>query len=1128
MTLAALPQISVPDPRANQRAASDPASSVWVNASAGSGKTTILTARVMRLLLEGVKPEKILCLTYTRAGAAEMANRVTKELSKWATCDDDALDADLDRLQNKAPTGKQRRAARRLFARVLACPGGLRIRTIHSFCQEILSRFPLEAGLPPHFSLIDEQDLAALSNEVLDDLLREAAENPEGNLAQALAVLVAAQGEHGFTKMLHEVMRARLTEAAIKAGGEEKLIARIRGFLQLGPEDKAESFRREVTEKISEANLRQLASWLVEGSARYKKRGEDILRFLENPQAQRPQWFDKYLAFFLTKENLPLSDSYVASKEIRACHPEIDALCAHEAMRLQLLLERIEAAEIAEVTESVLFFGTRFAENLATRKAARDVLDYDDLIHFTEALLSKPGIEPWILYKLDNGIDHILVDEAQDTSRAQWNIVQALTAEFFAGTGAQGNKTRTLFVVGDEKQSIFSFQNADPEAFFSLRSFFDRRLAETGKKLEKIGLHTSFRSAPAILRAVDAVFAQEGARKGVSFDPVTHSAYGRDKIGHVEVWPLLKALSDETGNDGVWDMPTGYEEEHDPQAELARQIALKIKGWMTHKELLPGADRPIEAGDIMILLRRRGRFADLMVRALKVHGVPVTGVDRMRLISQLPVMDLLAMLRFVLLPEDDLNLAALLRGPLLGISEEQLMELAIGRKDTLWQSVKSAPAFKAIYDYLSARLNEADFSTPFAFLSQILNASCPANAVSGRKALWARLGDEALDPVEELLNEAQNFGMRHSPSLQNFLHWLTQSDTEIKRELDRGGGQVRIMTVHASKGLEAPIVFLPDTASVPRATDIPKFQWSQDGIPLFLNRQPKSGAARALWQNARDKQLEEYRRLFYVALTRAANRLYICGWQGGKNEGDLSTSWYGLAQAALHPLHQDFLQQDNDGVTPEIIFADMPAIRTPAPTQKPTKTEKTVLPGWALRAIEMPQASPLLSHSADISSTASPDAAFKRGRIIHRLLQSLPDIAPENQAAALARFLAHPRHGLTQDERDEIAQEVGKLLADENFSTLFAADSLAEAPLTGSIDGVPVFRQIDRLCLRSDEVWIVDYKTNRPPPQDPKDIPAAYRRQLNEYGLLLRGIYPGKRVRCFLLWTYAPRLMEIT
>jgi ATP-dependent helicase/nuclease subunit A len=586
-------------------------------------------------------------------------------------------------------------------------------------------------------------------------------------------------------------------------------------------------------------------------------------------------------------------------------------------------------------------------------------------------------------------------------------------------------------------------------------------------------------------------------------------------------------------------VPTGYEDEHDPQAELARQIARKIKRWLDSNEALPGASRTIAPGDIMILLRRRGRFADLMVRALNGCNVPVTCVDRMRLVSQLPVMDLLAPMRFVLLPEDDLNLAALLRGPLMGFSEEQLMLLAIGRTGTLWQSLRdmayTSSLFSTAHDYLAARLGEADFSTPFAFLSHLLNAPCPAHPTSGRMALWGRLGDEALDPIDELLNEAQAFAQRHSPSLQNFLHWLTKADAEIKRELDHGGGlnggQVRIMTVHASKGLEAPIVFLPDTASMPRTADIPKFQWTADGLPLFLARKPgfMSSPAGQLWQKARERQLQEYRRLFYVALTRAASRLYICGWQNNV-EGDNSGSWYNLAATALRPLHRAYLadRQQPDPI-PDVIYGDADPLLATSPKLSPPALTKIALPAWAHEHVSehfnvLSVAPP---STADALAAALPDAAFTRGRIIHRLLQSLPEIVEEKRSAAIMRFLSHPRHQLDAAQRDEIAQEVSNLLNDERFASLFGIDSRAEVPLTGNIAGMPIFRQVDRLCLRGDEVWIVDYKTNRPPPVNESEIPDAYRRQLMEYRALLAAIYPHRRVRCFLLWTYAPHLMEI-
>lgn len=1123
-------------PLENQRAASDPLASVWVNASAGSGKTTVLTARVTRLLLAGTPPEKILCLTYTRAGAAEMTNRITEKFSGWVSCDDDTLNADLKKLQDMEPTDQQRRDARRLFARVLACPGGLRIRTIHSFCQEILSRFPIEAGLPPHFGLIEGQDLDELKNDQVDALLREAAQHPDSDTAQALSVLIADQGEYGFERMLQGVLResGRIEEEPAA------LMARLRRALDLAPDDNADRFRLQAMRQIPTEALRQMAGWLLHDSPTQQKRGRLLNELLDLAPEQRALRFKNYYRLFLKEDLQPFADKSVANKKIRDAHPAIVEIAGREAQRLRSTLERIEAVEIATLTASMLIVGDDLAKRVAAAKAARAVLDYDDLILRTEQLLTRSGISAWILYKLDNGIDHILVDEAQDTSRSQWRIVQALTEEFYAGRGVGEDRDRTLFVVGDEKQSIFSFQNADPDGFLFLRQFFEQRLADAGKKLARVPLHISFRSAPAILKAVDAVFEPDPVRDGVSQEPVRHAAHpnpdGSLKCGRVEVWPLCRSAKEEEDGDGTWIMPVEHEDEHDPQVELAQQIAQKIKGWLIRKEYLPGSRTPIRAGDVMILLRRRGRFADLMVRALKSHGVPVTGIDRMHLISQLPVMDLLALIRFVLLPEDDLNLAALLRSPLLGLSEEGLMNLAMGRRENLWACLKKSPAFESIASYLSARLNEADFSSPFDFLARTLSLPCPANCLSGRQALWARLGEESLDPMEELLNAAQSFGHSHPPSLQNFLHWLTKADSEIKRELDRGDpngqGQVRIMTVHASKGLEAPIVFLPDTASVPRSADLPKFQWMDVGedskpTPLFLSRAPDFGVAERIWRKARDKQMQEYRRLLYVALTRAASHLYICGWQSKK---DAEGNWYDLVSSALRPLHQPEANQSHS--IAEIVLADPVLNVAAAEIATQITPPDQALPEWAFRPVPppinaQPPRSALALSSNDETSAASPDAAFARGRIIHRLLQSLPDIDLSQRVAATQRFLAQPRHRLNDAQRSEIAQEVHALLQNQNFAALFARDGRAEVGLTGTLDGVTAFRQIDRLCLRDNEVWIVDYKTNRPPPTDPRDIPDAYRLQLNEYRTLLRGIYPDRPVRCFLLWTYAPRLMEI-
>ncbi|MDD3029927.1 MAG: double-strand break repair helicase AddA [Alphaproteobacteria bacterium] len=1112
-----------PDPTLNQRAASDPLSSVWVNASAGSGKTKVLTDRVMRLLLTGVAPQKILCLTYTRAGAAEMANRIMDALSRWATCDDDSLEDELAELQGEAPLKESQRRARRLFALVLACPGGLRIRTLHSFCQEILSRFPIEAGLPPHFSLIEGPDLAALEDEVLNGLLRDAAASPESAFTRALQSLIAVQSEDSLSSLLKDVMHARQKILDFMEGMPQKAFDKVYACLRASPNDTPEKIRRTFVATLDDAMLRTLAAWLAEGGKKQKERRDDLLAFLALPAEARASRFEDYLRFFLTKENAPLSARSIATNDLRQAHPEIDEVCAREAERLLAVLAKIDAVSIAQTTVNMLTVGAAFARRLKKYKKARAVLDFDDLVLRTQALLQQDGINDWVRYKLDLGIDHILVDEAQDTSRAQWTIVRALTEEFFSGEGSKPGVNRTLFVVGDEKQSIFSFQNADPEAFRQFHAFFAER---AGEKFKTIPLRTSFRSAPAVLTVVDAVFASTHARHGVSEEYVAHHPYpkkdGSPKQGRVELWPLVNPDKSDPLKKENWDDPTALDTPRDAQAELAEAIARRIKDWMDRRTTLPGEDRPIAPGDIMILLRKRGTFADLMVRALKRANVPVTGSDRMRLIEQLPVMDLLALVRFVLLPEDDLTLATLLRGPLIGIGEEDLMALAINRKGSLWESLRTNLAFKSLTDYLTEKRNEADFSTPFDFLSRTLNTPCPAHADSGRKALWTRLNDEAMDPLDELLNQAQAFGRRHAPSLQAFVHWLTQSNIEIKRELDRSEGLVRLLTIHASKGLEAPIVFLPDTTSVPDTKKQPKLQWTSDGVPLFLMRTPLAPAAQALWSEESARQKAEYKRLLYVALTRASHQLYIGGWKQ-KNANDApETSWYRLVRDGV----------DGDQSWREeapLVVADPPQAKgRPSVTPTPSK-EAAPLPSWAQRPAPAAPTlrSPAPSYAADLEPTAVPDQAFVRGRIIHRLLQTLPDLPPSARPQAVARFLAQPHHALSRERQRALAREVFTLLETPDMAVIFGPRSLAEAPLTGTLDGAPAFRQIDRLCVLEDEVWVVDYKTNRPPPSAVKDVPAPYRHQLRDYRELVHGLYPDKKIRCFLLWTYAPCLMEI-
>ncbi|MDD3288830.1 MAG: double-strand break repair helicase AddA [Alphaproteobacteria bacterium] len=1107
-----------------QQKASDPTKSVWVGASAGSGKTKVLADRVLRLLLSGVLPQRILCLTFTRAAAAQMSIRVTEQLSFWATCSEEELREALFDLHAEALEPKQIERARSLFSRVLNCPGGMRIRTIHAFAQEILRRFPLEAGVSPHFVLLDDAEDAVLKNEARREMFCAVSKNRKSREGLAFDLLIKDMGDKSLFSVLEEVTSDmfRLEAALSKAGGIEKLVEKLRALLGLKPREDEKSILRDAVsdDAFMSDDIRNSAKWLQGGTESEKKKGAAIGDWLSLTVAKRAKGFESYCRLFLTEKWQPFAKP--ANKKVREAHPEIVDILNEEAARLINVRARLSAVYTVEKTRAILLLAVAVGKKYAAHKAVRSVLTYDDIINCANKLLRKDGIAPWALFKLDGGIDHIMVDEAQDTSPAQWQIISVLADEFFNDIGAKFDRNRTLFVVGDEKQSIYSFLKADPAMFSEMREHFRSRITEMDKNAySEIPLNVSFRSAPAILRAVDAIFKNEDVRRGVSAENIAHHAFRRDAVGRVEVWPIVALEKEKDKLDEEWTLSKENERDSDAASVLATNIADKIEKWIASGAIVRG--RAVQPGDVMILVRRRNSFVDHMVRALKERDIPVTGVDRMKLAEQLAVMDLVALLQFTLLPEDDLNLATVLRGPLLGLSEEDLMALAAEREGSLWSSLKATGAFAAAADYLHRWLARADKVSPFVMLAEILSAPCPSDKVSGRRAIWSRLGPDALDPMDELLNAAQEFGTMRSPSLQAFLHWLMVAKTEVKREMDQSGGRVRITTVHAAKGLEAPIVILPDTTKLPDRNKLSKFLWSEkENAPFFVNKDSCGSLLMGLRDSAWQKQMEEYRRLFYVALTRASDQLYICGWNNSKSDGS-GLTWYDMARQALAPLRET---ADDDEV---IAFADPDMVASSIEKQSPEKPDNIVLPEWVYCSApgELPQ-SRRLAPSHQVDESVSPGSkGFARGKVVHRLLQNLPDMAPEKQEAAARRFLADPQHGLSKSQQDEVMREVMKLLHHADFAPLFGAGSRAEVPVIGRWGDVLIDGQVDRICVSDDAVWIVDYKTNRNPPAMASDAPKSYLRQMAAYRAVLAEIYPRHTMRCFLLWTQEPRLMLI-
>lgn len=1148
-----------------------PDRTVWVAASAGAGKTTILTRRVLSLLVHGTPPGRILCLTFTKAAAAEMANRINTRLSAWAAADDSTLAGELRDLLGRPPSSPETRRARALFGDVLDVPGGMKIQTIHAFCQSLLRRFPIESGLAPHFEVMDERTAAELMLGARDDLLRAARLAPAGPIGAALAVVTAATDEESFSKLMAELAsaRGRLKRLFDARGGATGTLAALRARLGLRDGDTVESIRRDAVADLALplADLKAMAQAFALGSEAQKKTSGKIDGYLAGLDARLAD-FDGYCGLFLTTDGAPRKMGPIVGKALAGTTNFVETL-ENEAARLIAVCSRLRAARLAELGAALLTLAGHLLAAYERHKSRRATLDYDDLILKTRDLLQGEGelaasAAAWVLFKLDGGLDHILVDEAQDTSPEQWEVVAAVAEEFFAGEGARANGPyslpRTVFVVGDLKQSIYSFQGADPDAFLRMRGHFQERArrAETWRETDLLMSH---RSTDAVLRAVDAVFARDPARIGVAEggQTVKHNLKRIGQAGIVELWPPV------TPRDAPllmpWASPTETDDGDSPQTRLAAVIAARIAAWVG-KEPLESYGRPVRAGDVMVLVRRRTGFVSELVRGLKARGVPVAGVDRMVLTEQLAVMDLIAFGQFLLLPDDDLTLATVLKSPMVGLDEAQLYDIAYGRdRLSLWDALtkragrdKAAGAFKAAHALLARFLALADYLRPYELYSELLVRE------GGRGKLLARLGIEAEDPIAEFLNRALGYEREAAPSLQGFLHWFAAGDAEIKRDLEQTvRDEVRIMTVHGAKGLQAPIVILPDTMQVPtrhdpllwtaldEANDDPALPRLPLWPPRVADDDMVAAAARARAAQRRD---EEYRRLLYVALTRAEDRLYVCGWQTRK--APPPGCWYNLVSDGLRALAEegavqavpfDFTALTSEGWSGVGLRLAHQQSRAPDKARDDhgaPPPDLAPLENWARVAAKPEErpSRPLAPSKPDPASEAEPamlspfaadddGARFQRGLLIHRLLQSLPDVAPEARAAAAARYLARPLWNLSAAQQSAIAGEALRVLGDPRFVALFGAGSQAEISIAGQVGDMTISGQIDRLVALEDRVLLVDYKSNRPPPTRALDVPAIYLRQLAAYRALLAQIYVGRRIDCALLWTDGPSWMEI-
>ncbi len=1092
--------------------AARPDASTWLGANAGSGKTRVLTDRVARLLLNGVEPQHILCLTYTKAAASEMQNRLFKRLGEWAMLRDVELREAMSELGVQGQLdAEQLRKARTLFALAIETPGGLKIQTIHSFCASLLRRFPLEAGVSPQFTEIEDRAADLLRADIVDEM-------SEGGEAHLISNIARFYTGEDFGKLTRRIVGMRdgfetpvtrgdvlahlgqpadldtqSVEGGVFLGGEGELLSAIvPHLLAKGGNDAKAGAKLQEIDSVSLAILPLLESIFLTGSG-----------------AKSP--FTAKIGSFPTKATQAVLGALMDPLEALMLRVE-DTRNA----RLSLM-----AAEKAEALHQ---FAQAFLARYAAAKQLRGWLDFDDLILRARALLQDERVAAWVLYRIDGGIDHILVDEAQDTSPHQWDIIELLTDEFYSGSGARVDVARTLFVVGDKKQSIYSFQGADPLEFDRKSLTFEEKIKAAGQVFQHRSLDYSFRSSSAILRFVDTIF---DPTRQADFDRQSqHIAFKDTLPGRVDLWPVVaKAEADE---DRPWTDPLDRRSEQHHTVILAEQIAAQIKELTDPdnptfipddgKERGTLIKRPVRAGDFLILVQRRSALFAEIIRACKAAGLPIAGADRLKVGAELAVKDLAALLSFLATPDDNLSLATALKSPLFGWSEQDIYDLAHKRTvSSLTQALRDRKDdYAETLSVLNDLRGQVDFLRPYDLIERILTRH------GGREKLLARLGPEAEDGINAMLTQALAYERNDIPSLTGFIEWMQTDDLEIKRQIDSASNQIRVMTVHGSKGLEAPIVILPDTGrrdivikdEIVELEETPVWKPAAADLPE---------AMRVTVEDMKGAQYAERLRLLYVALTRAEKWLMIAA------AGDLSkdrSDWYQIAEDAMDHLNgvevgssgiRRFEEGDWEGldlqVDPEVA-AEMPQL------------EPIFEQPYPIFALEDVVFSPSdLGGRKALPGVLGEESeqAMTYGTMVHEMLEALPGLV-EPAFSNTARY--HTQKA-TPEEAEQAINEVRRVLDNPALASVFANDTLTEVPVTASVRGERLHGVIDRLIIKPDRILLIDYKTNRTVPDTPETCPDGILRQMGAYAAMLAQIYPDRQIDTIILWTATASLMPL-
>jgi ATP-dependent helicase/nuclease subunit A len=1090
----------------------DPYKSCWISANAGTGKTKITIDRILALLLSGSKASSILAITFTNNAADEMKYRIINLVNDLLKLTDDELLEYLQNFLSQVITRKEISQYRHKILIIEEQLSELKIQTLHAFCQSLLQDFSEAAGLKENFKIIDENYAQIILSDAKEEIFNH------DKITATLNNILNKYSYNYFADILDDIASSRNKLAYIWQNYEDlnQYINKTYQFLEIKPlEDYESKIYQDFFSKMDQDFINELAiNIAISDKDKDKEKVQNLKSLQQNWVDNFAEAFMFFQAAFCKKDQ----EFYkkLVTKDIAAKISDYDTKIADLNELYNYYNNLLNKYNYAELTVDIMLIAQIFLMSYDKIKLQKNLIDYEDLILKSLLLLKSSTNKEFILYKLYNNIHHLLIDEAQDISPWQWDIVKLILEDFFASQiqastnnsttkitiNCAENNSRSFFIVGDEKQSIYGFQGVNHYLFTEIKSEFSQKMQESGKILHEIALQTSYRSGSTILTLVDKLANLPEIYNNLTVNQdkkIEHRCFRENINNKVVIWPESpKSVLVETN---YWQYPKKIIKKSSPYDEVAKQIAQFIKEALD-KESASNLTK-INASDILILCRKRGGLYNAIINKLAIYNIIVESDNSVKILNYILIMDLISLLRFVIFSEDSLNLAALLKSPLFSFSEEEIFNLCHDRGDvSIWQILQSKLEYQEVFKKL------LDIKQTHTILDIKEFYLYYLNKYQLRQKYYLLYGKLAEDLINLFLQIIDNF-MEYDSDYLSFLEYLTRCDIKLKNKITNNKDSVKLLTIHASKGLQAPIVILATEPYSKNSFKKNSFNFNFEHNLLTLQLQNISTKLTNSSKNQQDlEQAEEYR-LLYVALTRARDELHVFSIASKENR---QLCYYNLINKAASNISA-FIRDKNDC----LIYQEV----------SETQPTQSIEPDIAEFNLSMLAIDSNSEHNlkniikASIKEPVLSNKSIMIGNIYHELFYALSldynNINREKIIAILANY---------QDlcEQNKLAEILAKTIniIEKYREVLFSDKGFNELSLTMKDQGNIINGKIDRLLITQDHAQIIDYKLS----VSPQNL-SGYKQQLTTYEQLVKANFAVNKISKYLFDIEQEELKEL-